>query len=51
MKFWLVSLYKYSTIAMQQNSKDVILIRHAQSNFNRGFLEYKASNNCDLTWD
>lgn len=30
--------------------EDLIVIRHAQSNFNRGHLNYMANNQLSLTW-
>jgi hypothetical protein len=45
------NLSKYSTISSilgsmineptKENSNDLIIIRHAQSNFNKGFLDYR----------
>jgi hypothetical protein len=32
--------------------EDLIVFRHAQSNFNRGFLDYRVENNLhDLPWE
>ena len=32
-----------------QPTNDIIIIRHAQSNFNKGWLDYQAINNLDIS--
>lgn len=31
-----------------EGEKNIILIRHGQSNFNRGYLDYKENHNMDM---
>ena len=56
----LAYLSKYSTFSSitlpmftyhNQPTNDIIIIRHAQSNFNKGWLDYRAINNLDISWD
>jgi len=38
------------TYHSNQPSSDIIIVRHAQSNFNKGWLDYKAIKNLELSW-